>query len=124
MLLAQMAGQFGRGCGLARALKPGHHNHRGRTRRERQVAGRTPHQLGQLVRDDLDHLLAGVELPDDVGAQCPLLDRCGERLDHLEVDVGLQQCQADLPHGGGDVLFGQRPSPADIGERGLELFGQ
>ena len=67
----------------------------------------------QLLVDDLDDLLARVELADHLGAEAALLDRGGELLDDLEVDVGLEQRQADLAHRGVDVLLGQRAVAAD-----------
>ena len=123
MLLTQIAGELAGGGRLTRALQPRHQHHGRRTRRERQLAGGAAHQLGQLVGDDLDHLLAGVELADDVGPQRPLLDRRREALDDLEVDVGLEQREADLAHRGVDVVLGQGSPAADIGERDLELLG-
>ena len=64
------------------------------------------------------------ERAQDVGAQAPLLHRRGERLDDLEVDVGLQQREADLAHGGIDVGLGQRAALPDIRQRALELLGK
>src|SRR5919204_36161 len=124
VLLAQVAGELGRRRRLARALQAGHDDDRRRPRRERDAGRRAAHQGGQLLVDDLDDLLAGVELPDDVGAQAALLDRRGELLDDLEVDVGLQQREADLAHGLVDVVLGQRAAAADVGQGLLELLGE
>jgi hypothetical protein len=71
--------------------------------------------------DDLDDLLAGVELADDLGPEAALLDGRRELLDDLEVDVGLEQRETDLAHGLVDVVLGQRAVGADVGERLLEL---
>ena len=54
----------------------------------------------------------------------PLLHRRRELLDDLEVDVGLEQREADLAHRGVDVVLGQRAALADRGERALELLGE
>ena len=125
VLLAQVAGELAGGRRLARALQPGHQRRRSAAAGENDKLARgAAHQLGQLVGDDLHHLLAGVELADHVGAERPLLDRVGEALDDLEVDVGLEQREADLAHRGGDVVLGQRAAPADVGERRLELLGE
>ena len=124
VLLAQVAGELGGRRRLAGALQARHQHDGGRSGRERQLAGRAAHQLGQLVGDDLDDLLAGIQLADHVGAEGALLDRVGEALDDLEVDVGLEQRQADLAHRRGDVGLGQRAATADVGERGLELVGE
>jgi hypothetical protein len=124
VLALEPAGELGRGGRLARALQAGEHDDRRRTRREGHPARRAAHQLGELLVDDLDHLLAGVERPQHVGAQAALLDRRGERLDDLEVDVGLEQGQADLAHGLVDVGLGQRAVAANVGKGRLELLGE
>ena len=80
--------------------------------------------VGELLVDDLDDLLAGVERAEDVGAEAALLDRRRELLDDLEVDVGLEQREADLAHGLVDVVLGQRAAGADVGEGRLELLGE
>ncbi len=82
------------------------------------------HQVGELVVDDLHDLLAGVELADQLRAQAALLDLGGELLDDLEVDVRLEQGQADLAHRRVDVLLAQRAVLAQVAERGLELLGE
>ena len=82
------------------------------------------HQRGELLVDDLDDLLAGVELRRDLGAERALLDRRHELLDDPEVDVGLEQREADLAHGLVDVVLGQRAVGTDVGERVLELLGE
>ena len=58
--------------------------------------------------DDLDDLLAGGEALEDLGADRPLADAGDEVLDDLEVDVGLEQGEADLAHRGIDVGLGDR----------------
>ncbi len=67
-----------------------------------------PHQGGQLLVDDLDDLLARIELLVQLLADRPLLDGARELLDDLEVDVRLEQRETDLADRLGDVLFGQR----------------
>ena len=51
-----------------------------------------------------------------------LLDRVRELLDDLEVDVRLEQREADLAHRAVDVVLGQRAAAADAGEGLLELL--
>ena len=51
--------------------------------------------------DDLHDLLTGRQALDDVLAQCALLHAVDELLDHLEVDVGLEQARAQ----GRDVVI-------------------
>ena len=66
----------------------------------------------------------GLSVAEHVGAQAALLDRRRELLDDLEVDVGLEQREADLAHGLVDVVLGQRAAGADVGEGRLELLGE
>src|SRR3954449_7340946 len=120
----QVAGELGARGRLARALEAGHEDHGRRPRRERDAHRGAAHQRRELLVDDLDDLLARVELADDLGAEAALLHRRRELLDDLEVDVGLEQRKADLAHGLVDVVLGQRPVGADVGERLLELLGK
>jgi len=124
VLAHQKARELRRRGRLSGALQAGHQDHRGRPRRERDPRARAAHQRGELLADDLHDLLAGVQLAEHVGAQAALLDRRRERLDDLEVDVGLEQREADLAHRGADVVLGQRSARADVGERCLELLGE
>ena len=68
---------------------------------ERPVARRQ--ERDELVVDDLDDLLAGGQALEDLRADGALADARDEVLDDLEVDVGLEQREADLAHGGIDV---------------------
>ena len=123
-LLAQPAGELGGGGRLAGALQAGHQDHGRRARREGQPRRLPAHQRRQLLVDDLDDLLAGVELALDLHALGALPHAGRELLDDLEVDVGLEQREADLAHRGLDVVVGQRAALADAGERALELLGE
>ena len=122
VLLAQHLGQLGRGRRLARALQAGHQDDGGRARREGQPRRRAAHQLGELLVDDLDHLLARVELLAHLDAQAAFLHGRRELLDDLEVDVGLQQRKPDLAHRGVDVVLGQGTALADALERSLQFL--
>ena len=122
VLLAQLLGELGRGGRLARALQAGHQDHGRRSRREGQARRGAAHQAGELLVDDLDDLLAGVELLGDVGAERALLDRRRELLDDLEVDVRLEQREPDLAQRGVDVVLGQRAALADTRQRALQLL--
>ncbi len=103
--------------GLARALEA---DHRDDSRVARQVespiAGRQ--ELDELVVDDLDHLLPRRQAVEDVVADRLLADAGDEILDHLEVDVRLEQREPDLAHGGVDVGFAD-PSAAGQAAEGL-----
>jgi hypothetical protein len=122
VLLAQVLGELGRGGRLARALEAGHEDHGRRTRGEREARGCAAHQRGQLVVDDLDDLLAGVELLGDLEPEGLLLDGRRELLDDLEVDVGLEQREPDLPHRTVDVVLGERAALAHRRQRPLKFL--
>ena len=65
----------------------------------------------QLVADDLDDLLPRRQAPEDRLVHRPVADAVDERLDDLEVDVGLEQRQPDLAQRRLDVL-GRQPDLA------------
>ena len=121
-LAHEQLGELRAGRRLARALEAGHQDHRRARAREREVAARAAHQLGELLVDDLDHLLARVEAVEDARAQAALSDLRGELLDDLEVDVGLEQGEADLAHRAVDVRLGQLSPRANSGERLLQAI--
>ena len=123
-VLAQQAGQLAAGGRLTRALQAGHQDHGRPLRGEREVAPGAAHQRGQLLVDDLHDLLAGVEALQDIRAQAALLHGLRELLDDLEVDVGLEQREADLPHRAVDVGLGQLAAAADVGKRRAEALGE
>ena len=85
---------------------------------ERAVARRQ--ERDELVVDDLHDLLAGRQAGEDVGPDRPLADARDEVLDDLEVDVRLEQRQADLAHRGIDVGLAD---PAAAGQ-GAERLAQ
>ena len=60
-------------------------------------------QVHELVVDDLHDLLAGGQAREHVRPDRLLADARDEVLDDLEVDVRLEQRQADLAHRGIDV---------------------
>ena len=122
VLLAQHLRELRGGGGLARALQAGHQHHGRRPGRERQPRRRAAHQLGELLVDDLDDLLAGVQLLGDVGSERPLLDRRRELLDDLEVDVRLQQREPDLAHRAVDVVVREGAALPDALERLLKFL--
>src|SRR4029077_14162880 len=78
--------------------------------------------LDELVAENLDDLLSRREgghdlLTDSFGAD--LIDKL---LDNLEVDVGLEQRQADFAQGLVDVFLGQGGLSAEGFEGALEFF--
>jgi len=61
--------------------------------------------------DDLDEVLVGGERGEHLRPQRLLPDRRDELLDDLVVDVGFQQCEADLVQGALDVPLRDAPVP-------------
>ena len=103
-LLAQPDRQLGGGGGLARALQADQHDHRAAWRVELELVALAAEHLDQLVVDDLDDLLAGLNPVEHFGAERLLTHIGHEVLDDLEVDVRLEQGKADLAQG--DVKVG------------------
>ena len=95
-----------------------------RTAGERELRASLAHDRGQLVVDDLHDLLARREALRHLGAGGALLHARDEVLDHLEVDVRLEEGEADLPHRLGKVLLGQRPMAPKVAEGRLQLVGK
>jgi len=118
----QVARELRRGSRLTGALQPDQHDHGRRARGKRDRRRRAAEQLGQLLVDDLQHLLAGVELAHDLGADATLADRGCELLDDVQVDVSLEQREADLAHRLRHVLLAQRAAAAQRAKRRLELL--
>ncbi len=121
-VLLQEHRQLGAGGGLAGALQAGHQDHGRAAVGHRQLAPGPPHQRRQLLVDDLDHVLAGIEALQHLVAEAALLDRLRERFDDLEVDVRLEQREADLPHRRVDVGLAQLAARADVGEGRLQAI--
>ena len=91
-------------------MQPGQQDHRRSGRNVVDAGIDRPHQTGQLIADDLDHHLAGMEALNDLGAQGRLLDVLAELLDDVVVNVRFQQGLADLSHGVRDIGLGN-PAP-------------
>ena len=70
------------------------------------------------------HLRKQGRKPGLVAADRALAHRRDERADDPEVDVRLEQREADLAHRLGDVLVGQRAALAHAVEGALELLGE
>ena len=124
VLLAQEHGELGGRSRLPRALEAGEQDHGRRLPGERELRAARAHQLRQLLVDDLHDLLAGRQAAHHVLAERPLPHACDEVLDDLEVDVGLEQREADLAHRARDHLFVQLPAPAQRAESGVQLVAK
>ena len=85
---------------------------------------RRAEQLGELLVDDLHDLLARRQAREHLLADGALAHGGDERLDDAEVDVGLEQREADLAHRAIDVLGAERAAGAQIAERCLQFVGE
>ena len=117
VLAFQQVGQLGRSRRLARALQAHEHDDVGNAAAEFDAAGALlSEQVRELVEDDLHHVLRRGERIEHLGGEAALLGLGDEFLDDLEVDIGLEQRQADFAHGGVDILFGQLALAAQAAE--------
>ena len=82
------------------------------------------HERDELLVHDLHDLLRRREALHDLGAERALLDVRDELAHDLEVDVGLEQRQADLAHGGVDVLGGELAVALEALHDPLEAVGE
>ena len=79
---------------------------------------------GKLLMDYLDHLLARGDALQHLAAHGPLLDPVDQFPCDTEVDVGLQEGQADLAERLVHVPFGEAAAVAQAVEDRGELIGQ
>ena len=108
--LGELAGEGG----LAGALEAGEHDDGGPGLCQPDAAGLAAEDLNELLVDDLDDLLAGVQCPGDLGAERALTDLAGELPHHGHGNVGVQQGPADLADCGVDVGLGEAALATEI----------
>jgi DNA-binding response OmpR family regulator len=112
--------QLARSCCLSRSLQTGQHDHGGGCGWETDLAVRGPHQIRELLLDNLDELLTRLDSLQHFLSGRLLLDAGKEVLYDLKRDVRLEQRHADLSQSLVDVGFGdlllQADLVADIGE--------
>ncbi len=113
-----------RGCRrLPRALQAGEEDHGGRAAESEPRVPRA-HERGELLVDDLHHLLPRREAPQDVLSERAFLDRGSEVTRDLEVHVRLEEREPDLAHRLRDGVLVEATAPTETAERGLELVGE
>ncbi len=115
-LPGQHPGQLAGGRGLARPLEAEHQDDLGHRPADAQPALGVAEQAEQFVADDLDDVLTGAEAGLDGRVAGLVADPIDKRLDHLEVDVGLDQGHADLAQ----HAFGRLRGEADLAAQRLE----
>ena len=74
------------------------------------------HQVRHLFVDDLDDHLRRIEAVHHFLADRSLLHGADELLDHLEVDVRLQEGHLDFAHGGLDIRLSEPALSAELSE--------
>ena len=123
LLVLQHQGELAREGGLSRAVEARHEDD-GRMALQVQFGRFASHEGGQLVVHDFHHQLAGLHGGEHVLPQRLLLHRVGERLGHLVVHVGVEQCAAHVLEGFGHIDFGDFPFTFQYLERPFESFAQ
>jgi hypothetical protein len=101
--------QLAAGRRLSRALEPAHHDDSGRRLDQINPRVHRPHQIDQLIVNDLHHELARLKAADHLLPQRLLLHAVGEVFDHLEVDIRFQQGRANVAHRLAHVLLTDPP---------------
>ena len=110
---------------LSGALEADHHQDGGASLECEAMPLAAEHR-DELIVDDLDDLLSRVDAVEDVRAERALADGRHEVLDDAEVDVRLEQCQADLAQGGVEIGLGDAGLASqalrDVGEARGQRF--
>src|SRR5262249_8015691 len=99
------AGELARVRRLSRTLKARHQHDRRWSRRVRDAHRLAAEGLDQLLVDDLDDLLRGVQRLVQLEPDRPFADARLEAADDPEVDVGLEEREPDLVQDFVDVLL-------------------
>ena len=122
--LLEPLGELAGGGRLTGALQPGHEDDAGRLGGLLEACGVLAEDVDQLVVDDLDDLLGRRQGSSHLGAQSAGADVLDESVDDGQVDVGLEQGEADLADGVGDVLFGKGALAAEVLKGALEFVAE
>lgn len=104
------------------ALQAAHHDDGGRLGRHLQFRIFGAHELDQLVVDDFDDLLRGIERGEDLLPH-RLFRNVGDKLlGDLEIDVRFQQRHAHLAHRRFDFQLRQLTALGELGKYMIEPF--
>ena len=123
-LLLQPQRELGRERRLAGTLQAGEHDDGRAGLGVAQPPGLAAEDGDELLVDDLDDLLGGVQRLADLLAPRALLDRRDEVLDHRQRDVGLEQGDPDLARGRVDVGLGEPALATEVLEGVGKAVGQ
>ena len=124
LFLLQTIRELGCGSRLARALQADEHDDVGNAAREDELRVGATQKLGELVEHDLHDVLRRSKRLEHLGGEAALLGASAELLHDFEVDVSLEQRQADLAHGGVDIFLGQAAFSAQAREYALQSLGK
>jgi len=124
LFLLQTIRELGCGSRLARALQANEHDDVGNAAREDELRVGATQKLGELVEHDLYDVLRRSKRLEHLGGKAALLGASAELLHDFEVDVSLEQRQADLAHGGVDIFLGQAAFSAQAREYALQSLGK
>src|SRR6202521_4860329 len=111
------------GGGLARALEA-HQHHHARRATVAQTFRVAAEQLYELLLHSLHDLLWSSQPRSDLHTCEPRSHALDEFLDHLEVDVGLEERHPNLPEAGVDVLRAKNPATGDLLEGGSQTLAE
>ena len=118
-------GELAGGGGFAGALEAGHEDDGGGLRGGLlEAGGVAAEDVEELVVDDFDDLLGGGEGGGDLPPMALVADVVDDVGDDGEVDVGLEEGEADLAEGVGDVFVGDGALAAEGLEGALELVAE
>ena len=119
LVLSQVQRELGARRRLARSLQATDEDDGRRTAEDELRVG-VAHERGQLLVDDLDDLLSRVEALEHVVAESARAYTLDEALRDLEVDVRLEQREADLAHRLRDRLLVEPLGAPDVAEHRLQ----
>jgi hypothetical protein len=81
-------------------------------------------EVGEFVLENFDDLLAGFDRLQDVGALGFFFNAGDEIFDNAEFDIGLEEGEADIAKGVGDVLFGDFSDTPEVPEGFVEAVSE
>lgn len=112
----EVCGQF-TACGrFSGTLKAAHHDDGGAGLDVHDVGIDRPHQVDEMIVDDLDHLLAGLQGGEYLGADGLFHDVIAEFFDNIVVHIGFEKGRADFLHGLADVGFRDFAATGEVSE--------
>jgi hypothetical protein len=123
-LLDQIATELPRGRRLAGSLEPEQQNDARTGLHGREAALRVPEQRQHLVAHDSDDLLRGRQALQDFLIDGAIADAIDEGLHDLEVHVGFEQGETDLPERSFDRLLRQPRVAAERTENALKAVAE